>query len=116
MQPKGTTPQLATSNLIGYITTNVEGKGETVDQYIDQLNISIPYNDATSYRIWKYQNILDVDRDQVSSIDNINQSGRSTKKHELLNQYFTKLNTGDYYCKLCNGTKNFNQVHLYFLK
>ena len=58
----------------------------------------------------------DIDRDQVSSIDNINQSGRSTKTHKLLNQYFIKLNTGNYYCEVCDGTKNSHQVHLYFLK
>ena len=82
MQPKGTTPQRATSNLSGYITTNIEGEGEgeAVDQYIDQLNIS---STSTAAEYMEASEHSDVDCDQVSSIDNINQSGRSIKKHEF---------------------------------
>ncbi len=49
----------------------------------------------------------------VEVIDGNKQNGKTAiKKKELLNEYFTKLTTGGYYCKLCKGAKNSNKVSL----
>ncbi|CAF4780535.1 unnamed protein product, partial [Rotaria sp. Silwood2] len=49
------------------------------------------------------------DDNSPASVENDNQNRRTISKYELLNQYFTKLDTGGYLCKLCTGTKNSNK-------
>ncbi|CAF1174824.1 unnamed protein product [Rotaria magnacalcarata] len=110
-QSKVTTAQRSTSNSGGHIRINDEGddEDENVDQYIDQLNIS-----STSTATENMEVSQQHDEDHpIASIDSNNQNRRTIKKNELLNQHFTKLNTGGYYCKLCVGSKNSNKVRLY---
>ena len=53
----------------------------------------------------------DNDHPITSIDDNNNQNDKKImKKHELINKYFNKINTGGYHCKLCEGTKNSKQV------
>jgi hypothetical protein len=79
------------------------------EQYIDDLNISSASATTENMDIPQQH-----DNDHsIEAIDSNKQIGKTTiKKQELLNQYFTKLTTGGYYCKLCDGTKNSNKVSL----
>ncbi|CAF3936033.1 unnamed protein product [Rotaria sp. Silwood2] len=106
IQSTKATSQRSKSNLCEHIQINDEDDGDNVGQAIEQLNIS-----STSIAT----DNMDVspqhhDDHSVTSIDNNNQNERPIKKHELLNQYFTKLNTRGYYYKLCDGTKKSHRV------
>lgn len=107
-----TLQQRSTSNLDKNTTMNDDDDDDThVGQAIEQLNIS-----STSIAT----DVMDVSpqhqNDQpVTPMDNNNQNERQLKKHELIKKYFTKLITGGYNCKLCEGTKNANKVCRYAL-
>lgn len=84
--------------------------GDANDDQADNLNLSSA-SAATD--------IIEVSTDSNSI--NHPTSSNSTKKgnkssitkHELLNRYFKKINTGGYYCNLCSGTKYSNKVSLF---
>ncbi|CAF3321825.1 unnamed protein product [Rotaria sp. Silwood2] len=108
IQSKITTSQRSTSNSDQHVMgSNNEGEDDNIDQNIDLLNISSA-STATEYMETSQQ---PDDDNSPASAESHNRNGRIISKNELLNQYFTKLNTGGYLCKLCAGTENSNKVH-----
>lgn len=87
-----------------------EDEGDEEGESIDNLNASFA-STAT----------VNVDISQTPhndpspiSVNVTNQNAKKTlRKHELINTYFTKIDTGGYLCKLCTGTKNSNKVSTY---
>jgi hypothetical protein len=81
-------------------------------RHFDDLNTSFTSTATDNMEVSEHYD----DGHPPVTIDNINQNSKTTmKKNELINQYFTKLNTGGYYCKLCDGTKNSKKVSSHIL-
>ena len=80
---------------------------------VDHLNTSFASTATDNMDLLQQQ---DVNGCTTASIDNNGRdNGVTIKKHQLINQYFTKTDTDGYYCKLCNGTEDSKKVRMYAL-
>ena len=106
-QPRRTTPLLERRNVKNDVTS-IADDTTNQDKNHEQLNTSTT-STATDQ--------MDTS-DQQKTISNEsttnNKNARSTKgsitKDKLIERFFTRLNTGGYVCKLCQGTKDEQKV------
>ena len=91
---------------------NMDDDNEYNDDQVKTLNLSSA--SAATENLESSRNSAPIS--VSTSSDNINNAKNSTiAKHELLARYFKKINTGDYYCMLCKGTKDANRVSFFYI-
>jgi len=89
---------------------NNEDKGDEEGGSIDDLNASFASTATVNMDISQTSH----NDHSPTSVNITNQNAKKVlRKHDLINTYFTKIDTGGYYCKLCNGTKTSNKVSAY---
>lgn len=86
-----------------------EDKGDEEDESTEDLNAS--FASTATVNIDTSQT---PHNDHSSTSVNTNQNAKKVlRKQAVINTYYTKIDTGGYYCNLCNGTKNSNKVNAY---
>ncbi|CAF0980560.1 unnamed protein product [Didymodactylos carnosus] len=109
MQTTAATPQRSRNNDDGDII-GMYDENDNQDDQVEQLNISSASIATESMEMSQQSSY----NNYSTSVNGNNMGNKSTiTKYELLNRYFKKLNTGGYYCNLCNGTKHAQKVRFF---